>query len=918
MTLGPARGLLLRALPLALAGLLLSCSAPAPAPEVEYSGCFAFYSSPEPVCAPWQGDTELRLWVKADPGDRVEIRVGDQPFRSPGEPAQGGFRYKVVPPERDSSLTVTVHPREGRRGGATWSLHLAKPDKPAWLDEIGKLSSRNPQEARRRLEDLRQSAPRKEQCWILRSLAALTANPQEKEILLRRRMTLDQEDHHWSGEVDAAATLAHLYTGQGRFNEAAQTLQALLFPPQAPADSKHHVIFELGVLAEKTGNYGAALKRLQEAEDLARRVGMRGLESDTDQVLALVYQDLGRPQEASTLYARLQADSGLKSSCDLGTFLTNVGWFQLMEHEVGNTAEDPLPVLQRALTEFEKNRCSPAQQLNAHLNLALAYQQQGQWPEARRELDRARALAGHSRLLELLWQDDLEAREALHEGRPDLALSLYGDLAERSERAASPAGLLQALLGRANAELARGQRQGAIDALAEADRQIEEQSRHIPVNQGRDTFFAYQEAATRLYLKLLLEEKQWQRAFDLARKSRSRLLRQLAVSDSLSQLDEEKQKAWLGALSSYRSMREAIDSDAAKHWQLAASEKGRALEAEAEKLKGAQEELDSALGVLDAFRSAGETALSPPERGEVVLAYHPLPGAQWAAFAATEHGIEVAYFELPGKLPVDPEGRARILLAPSPAFRAAIASAGSIRVLPYGPLRTVDFHALPFAGGQPLLATHQVAYSLDLPRRAASTPRGGRPVALVVSNPTRDLRAAETEGRMVATAVERWPGAWEVSSLEGGAAQARPVRDALARASFFHYAGHGSFGGFAGWSSELPLAERSRLTLSDVLALPHTPDSIVLSACDAGRTSEEAPGEGVGLANAFLLAGAREVVAARQSVPDASANELMTEMYRHWQPGEDLPHQLRRAQLACSRMSPSPCPSWASFRLLVP
>ena len=478
---------------------------------------------------------------------------------------------------------------------------------------------------------------------------------------------------------------------------------------------------------------------------------------------------------------------------------------------------------------------------------------------------------------------------------------------------------MRALLGQANAHIALGQQPAAIDALAKADDQIETQSRHIPVYQGRDTFFAYQEAATRLYLKLLLDQGQPQIALNLARKSRSRLLRQLAVRDRLSQLNEEERKTWLGLLSKYHDTRDAVDDDAAKRWRLPESEKPQASEAEAEKLKSAQEELDSALGALDAFHDTGEGSLSPPAPGEIVLAYHPLPGKQWVAFAATEHGRpEVAYFELPGKLPEDPRELARLLLAPSPSFRSAIASAGSVRILPYGPLRTVDFHALPFAGGQPLLATHLVAYSLDLSRRSAPVSRSGHPMALVVSNPTRNLARADAEGKTVAAAVERWPSTWDVRRLSGGTAQARQVRDLLTRASFFHYAGHGSFGGFAGWSSELPLADRSHLTLGDILALSHTPDAIVLSACDAGRTSEEAPGEGVGLANAFLLAGAKEVVAARQSVPDDSSNELMTEMYRHWQPGEDLAHQLRRAQLACGRMSPSPCPSWASFRLLVP
>ncbi len=936
MTLSPARRFLLRASPLVLAGLLLlSCPTPPPPPEVEYSGCWSFYSSPEPVCTlrpydPESKEPTLKLWVKAEPRSRIEIRVGGQKLEDKGSAEGAGFRYGLNFPVQSAPLTVTVYPQAESKDGATWSLRLAKADKPSWFDEIKGQRQKDPQEAQRRLKNLgrRRPASHEEQCRGLELLASLAAGkPKEAEKLLQLRVILDQAHHHWSGEVAATTWLAHLYIEQGSFNEAEQILQAPQLrspPPKAPVDDKFNVIYYQGVLAERTSNYAAALKRLQEAVDLAQRVGNPKLERYAGQELALVYQQLGRSQDAARLYAKLQSDPDLKSSCDLGTFWTNLGWFQLMEHEANHTAGNPTPALQNALAEFLKNRCKPDQILTAHQNLALAYQQQGQWSEAGRELAQARALAEHSNLLELLWQDDLEARMALHEGRPELALSLYEKLEKRAERAASPAGLLEALLGQAKAYIASRQQQEAIKVLAKTDSQIEEQSRHIPVHQGRDTYFAYQEAATRLYLKLLLEGRQQQSAFDLARRSRSRLLRQLAVRDRLSQLDATKQKAWLDSLSKYNDLRRDVENDAAKRWQLAVSEKESALAAEARKLEEAQDDLDLALRDLDALRRRGEEKLAPPAPGEVILAYHPLPGKQWAAFAATERGIVVATFELPETMPADLEQRARLLLTPSPPFQAAIASATSVKILPYGPLRSVDFHALPFTHGQPLLATKPVAYSLDLPVRSASALRSGQKEdrqkeALVVSNPTRDLRTADTEGGTVAAAIKRWPGSWKLRHLKGNDANSKKVSDELAKASFFHYAGHGIFGGFAGWSSELPLANQSRLTLSDVLALsPQTPASIVLSACDAGRTSEEAPGEGVGLANAFLLAGAKEVVAARQLVPDASANELMDELYRHWQPGEDLPHQLRRAQLACRKKDPSPKAAWASFRLLVP
>ena len=752
----------------------------------------------------------------------------------------------------------------------------------------------------------------------LLALRARTAGNQgEEEKWLLAGRSADRSENRWSGTAEKSAWLADLYIANGRFGDASQVLKELRFPSMAPADIIYKVTFARGLLAEATGDYRSALEQLGKADTLARRLDVAKYQEQIEQALLRVFQDLGRSREAANLVGslvqRLRQDES--SSCGSGTVLTNAAWFWLAEREAGKDALDPTPILAQAQDIFEKHECRPSQRLNAHLNLALAYQQSGQWGKARRELEQARALGGAATLAERLWEDDLEARAAINEGRAKRALGLYEELEKESELAASPAYVLQAQLGRAKAHFALGQRKEAIDALARADRQIEEQSRHIPIHQGRDTFFAYQEAATRRYLELLLEDHQWRSAFNLARRSRSRLLRQLAVRDRLSQLNDQERKRWLRLLSRYHALRETVERDAAERWNLAISEKQSAQEAEVARLEEAQETLD---GALDVLPRAGEDKLSLPAPGEVILAYHPLAGERWVAFAATMRGIEVARFNLPAKPPVDPEALSRILLKASPSFQAAIAASGSVRILPYGPLRSVDFHALPFAGDEPLLATHRVSYSLDLPVHASSAPLSGRSLALVVSDPRSDLRTAEDEGKTVAAAIQRWPAAWRVESFNGRTAQSDRVLKALPRSSFFHYAGHGTFGGFAGWNSELPMANQSRLTLSDVLSLSRAPDWIVLSACDAAHTSEEAPGEGVGLANAFLLAGSKGVVAARQRVPDRSANELMCELYSHWRPGEDLHHQLQRAQLACRRRDPSPQAAWASFRLLVP
>ncbi len=908
----------LRLLSLALAASLLSCGrtqppSPPPPLEVEYSGCSAFYLR-GPVCALWPGpDPKLKLWVKADPGSEIEIRADGTRLENTGEEVNGGRRYVLPIPRQATLLTVSAVPPDGGRG-ASWSLRLAPPDWPAWSDEIKALTDRGERdEARQRLQQLQRTAPRKEQgpvLWSLASLARAEGDNEKEERYLRQGWAAERSAKRWSGEVDQATLLTRLYLEEGRFSEARQTLAALRVPSQTPANAKYVVAYYQGWLSDAVGDYRSALEWLREADALAECVGMADYRRDAEQVLARIFQDLGRSREASERFARLLAGPPPKKPCELGTLLTNLGWARLRAREAGETVEDPTPTFEQARAEFDEHRCWPMERLNSRLNLALAHQQARRWSAARRALREARELKVDPDLRQSLWWDDLEAHIAIAEGRPARALALYEHLARTAERGLSSEGRLMALLGQAQARRALGQRAAAIAALAEADRRIDEQSWWIPAHEGRDTFLAQREAATRLYLELLLDAGRREEAFSLARRARSRLLRQLAVTDRLTQLAPDERRQWEEALSSYSALRTAVDRQAAEEWALAGDAVPRAREAQAARLAAAQDTLDRALASLGPGR-LGAANLSPPQRSEVILAYHPLREG-WAGFAATEREIDVATFDLPDGELSDSE-LAGLLLAP---FSRAIRLAERVRVLPYGRLRAVDFHALPFEG-EPLLARHVVVYSLDLPIRL-SPALPARPMALLVSDPEGDLPAARQEADAVSTAIRGWGSRWSFKPLNGPQAQAGAVRVALPAAGFFHYAGHGVFAGFAGWSSALPLADGSRLTLGDVLALRRAPAWVVLSACDAARSSEEAPGEGIGLANAFLLAGSQAVVAARRPVADRSTRDLMRELYHRWQPGKDLALQLQRTQLAQRLIDPSVNAAWASFRLLVP
>jgi CHAT domain-containing protein len=221
-------------------------------------------------------------------------------------------------------------------------------------------------------------------------------------------------------------------------------------------------------------------------------------------------------------------------------------------------------------------------------------------------------------------------------------------------------------------------------------------------------------------------------------------------------------------------------------------------------------------------------------------------------------------------------------------------------------------HALPWRG-EPLLAKLAVEYSIGLgSARAAGT--GGD--VIVIGDPTSDLPGAFSEANEAARAL-REPSAdgarRSVRLLVRDQATSQRMSDALRGAERLHYAGHGVFAGDEGWESALPLAAGGRLTAPDILALAPAPRAVVLTGCEASKSTGDA--EGLGLAQAFIVAGSLEVLAPVRPVPDALAGKLGASLYRG--PVTTPLHGLARDALLRLRTD-APTSDWAAFRVLVP
>jgi hypothetical protein len=127
-----------------------------------------------------------------------------------------------------------------------------------------------------------------------------------------------------------------------------------------------------------------------------------------------------------------------------------------------------------------------------------------------------------------------------------------------------------------------------------------------------------------------------------------------------------------------------------------------------------------------------------------------------------------------------------------------------------------------------------------------------------------------------------------VDRLEGAASTRAAIEARLADpcTALFQYDGHGiaaaqrtTSGGLAGGlprdrtDDALVLAGGDTLTAADVLKLPRVPERVVLNGCTTA-----AP-EGLGLAQAFLLAGAAQVVASLDEIPADAAARFTTKLF---------------------------------------
>ena len=174
-----------------------------------------------------------------------------------------------------------------------------------------------------------------------------------------------------------------------------------------------------------------------------------------------------------------------------------------------------------------------------------------------------------------------------------------------------------------------------------------------------------------------------------------------------------------------------------------------------------------------------------------------------------------------------------------------------------------------------------------------------------------------------------------IPPLTGTEATKDEVLKRIATAALVHIAAHGrqetgeiALAANPGWEKHYDGSSRSRvnnkgpkeedymLKMSDVQAVKLRAKLVVLSCCHSGRGGIKSEGV-VGIARAFLAAGARSVLASLWAISDQATMEFMKSFYQHLEDGKTPSVALHNA-MKCLRESEEFCSVkyWAPFVLI--
>lgn len=860
---------------LALVGALLAAACrPGPPLVVEVAGCEELTNE---GCACADG-AELYLWVAAAAVEGLELRRDGLTEALPHpEQVQGGLRLRL--PAQAGWWTLSA------RGRTEWRFQVTPAVSDAGLVEVRRLRRAGAfAEAEATLREL-SHRPQPPIGWEAQAARNALAQGQVGVAVdaFRRSIAVAEASSRVLASARDRLALAHtLATRLAAWDEAAAVLSELEVAAARSAEVAADRAQTSLVLALERQDLRRALPLAKEALARAERLGLADLEEDSRQGLIGALVRAGRWAEVKGELDTLRARVAGGDACRRAQVLVNLGWYALLGHRRAPALfpEPPWAELQGAEWLFRSECPDPEAQANLRLNLGWAALYAGRLEEGQHWWTRAGTSTSANTQLRVDGQH-LGSELAWATGDPDAgaAFSALLDAAQRSGRVelslAAHDGLARVAVAQRRTADARVHFEAAALALGRL-RAL------TALGQGQDSLLHDHRELWRRWVDLEVSAGQPSRAAAVIETQR-----QGAVQDAESELPISGERR-------SRLRRELLDRRAELDralelaWRSPADERGLAEARVQEARRGLEAALDRLVAPASPplIKAAGGNRIFLTEGqpdGVMIIA----AGERWSvARWRRREGRRVEVL-------VGAEA-----LAPGP-------------IVLHAPPALVS---LDWAAGWP---ERSVAFAGPGTVRPTPAPAPGPRRALVIGDPSATLPTGRSEAERVADELSKqgWRVELHTHPMTGADLSARLNAGPWA---LFHYAGHGQHAGLDGLQASLQMVDGPTFDVARVLGLEQAPRRVVLNACEVGSSGSDPEVGGLGLAAAFGLRGAEQVVASVDRIDEPTAQALVRALYLDGSPSNALllPSARKAPEVSRSfRLFESPAPGGATSPL---
>lgn len=843
---------------------------PRSARTVLFAGCAEVLSGP--VCLRSSGKS-ITFWLPSKTAQDVRVTVDGKTHSFELVPNLGGFSFALT------STATEVRVVSPQSDPLHLSIKRDEPDPDLEIAERLRFDVATATTARRHV----MNATKSKSGLVAARARSMLARMQKRagEHLAARQTYLEAIDAHAKvGSIAAqyrdltAAAFFEIFRFRDLKRAEALLDKAALLPAEDPEQNIQLAYYRALWLVE-SGRLAEAIPLLEDGERDALRLSLTQHRQDVSFERVNLLLLLGRTSEAALLIERLRRELIYPADdCARAAVVNNLGLHTVQAADPGDTEAllSAIPLIGTATSIFRTTCPDPLGVASAQHSLAEAYLRLGRPQLAHAALAASEA---NSDVRDIANALDLEARAFLFEGKAAQARVAFRGLEQLAAESQLPIERWQALAGLAEVAEHSGDGAEARRAYIESTSAFANLLTLIPLGSGRDDFASRQRLSGMQHVSFLLKQGDFTAALQVARENRLRSFGLLQASTSISRMDDDSRAKWSGAMRRHRLAREVVDESNELKRQLdmaRASAPADVLEQIEQKylqnqerelrgrrdLEAAMNEALSLLGTQGRDLASGDEQLSP---GDLLIVMHEVPDGL-AVFTKDAAGVA---------------GRviARDPSTISSAIQPELQRAKRIIVMGVGPLSDLDLHVLPFRETT-LGEERSLFYGLDT-GRSSKTESAEGVVLLVSADPTDILRGTE-EAEAIKAMFEKKHR--KVIWLKDEKATRDKILEHLENpdVSHFHFSGHAVFDGVDGIESRLVL-ERGSISSADIMALRRVPPNVVLSACEGARSGARPDVFGLGLAQAFILAGADRVLASRVPTEDGATLKMMLSTY---------------------------------------